>query len=54
MIERPLGFVLVPFATKKDPSGGPDTDFERLYEEAILLGLEAADMEPSRAEDWFV
>ena len=31
MIACPLCFVLMPFGTKKDPSGGPDSDFDRIY-----------------------
>lgn len=51
MIERPLCCVLMPFGMEKDPSGGPDIDFERIYEEAIRLGIEAANMEPIRAHE---
>ena len=51
MIDRPLCFVLMPFGVKKDPSGGPDIDFDRIYEDAIRPGIEAAGMEPIRADE---
>ena len=51
MFDRPLCFVLMPFGLKKDPSGGPDIDFDRIYQEAIRPGIEAAEMEPIRADE---
>jgi len=51
MIERPLCFVLMPFGTKHDPTGGPDIDFDRIYDDAIRLGIEAAGLEPLRADE---
>jgi len=51
MYDRPLCFVLMPFGLKKDPSGGPDIDFDRIYQEAIRPGIEAAEMEPIRADE---
>ena len=51
MFDRPLCFVLMPFGLKKDPSGGPDIDFDRVYQEAIRPGIEAAGMEPIRADE---
>ena len=51
MPERPLCFVLMPFGKKKDPSGGPDIDFDRIYQEAIRPGIETAEMEPIRADE---
>lgn len=51
MVDRPLCFVLMPFGTKKDPSGGPDIDFDLIYEDAIRPGIEAAGMEPLRADE---
>jgi tetratricopeptide (TPR) repeat protein len=51
MTDQPLCFVLMPFGTKKDPSGGPDIDFDRIYEAAIRPGIEAAGMEPIRADE---
>ena len=49
--QRPLCFVLMPFGTKKDPGGGPDIDFDRIYEAAIRPAIEAAGMEPLRADE---
>lgn len=46
----PLCFVLMPFGRKKDPKGGPDLDFDRIYESAIKPALEDAGMEPVRAD----
>lgn len=51
MSDRPLCFVLMPFGLKKDPSGGTDIDFDRIYKEAIRPGIEAAEMEPIRADE---
>jgi tetratricopeptide (TPR) repeat protein len=51
MTDRPLCFVLMPFGMKKDPSGGPDIDFDRIYEDAIRPGIEAAGMAPIRADE---
>lgn len=51
MIEQPLCFVLMPFGKKKDPAGGPDIDFDRIYEDAIRPGIEAAGLEPVRADE---
>lgn len=48
---RPLCFVLMPFGVKKDPCGGPDIDFDRIYEQGIRLGIETAGMEPIRADE---
>jgi tetratricopeptide (TPR) repeat protein len=41
----------MPFGLKKDPSGGPDIDFDRIYEDAIRPGIEGAGMEPIRADE---
>jgi tetratricopeptide (TPR) repeat protein len=41
----------MPFGTKKDPGGGPDIDFDRIYNEAVRPGVEAAGMEPLRADE---
>jgi len=49
--QRPLCFVLMPFGIKKDPGGGPDIDFDRIYEQGIRPGIEAADMDPIRADE---
>lgn len=51
MADLPLCFVLMPFGMKKDPSGGPDINFDRIYEDAIRPGIEAAGMEPVRADE---
>lgn len=51
MAERPLCFIVMPFGLKKDPGGGPDIDFDRIYNEAIQPGIEAAGMEPVRADE---
>ena len=47
MAERPLCFIVMPFGLKKDPGGGPDIDFDRIY---IQPSIEAAGMEPVRAD----
>jgi tetratricopeptide (TPR) repeat protein len=41
----------MPFGTKKDPSTGWGIDFDRIYETAIQPGIEAADLEPIRADE---
>ena len=51
MAERPLCFIVMPFGLKKDPGGGPDIDFDRIYSQAIRPGTEAAGMEPVRADE---
>lgn len=51
MAERPLCFVLMPFGVKKDISGGPDIDFDRIYEDAIRPAIDSARMEPIRADE---
>jgi tetratricopeptide (TPR) repeat protein len=48
---RPLCFVLMPFGTKPDPSGGPPIDFDRIYQEAIRPAVEEAGMAPIRADE---
>ena len=48
---RPLCFVLMPFGSKKDPSGGSDIDFDDIYERSIRPGIEDADMDPIRADE---
>ncbi len=47
---RPLCFVLMPSGAKHDPGGGPDIDFDAIYERGIQPAVEAADMEPLRAD----
>jgi tetratricopeptide (TPR) repeat protein len=51
MPEEPLCFVLMPFGSKKDPAGGPDINFDRIYEDAIRPAVDAAGMEPIRADE---
>ncbi|HEV2764226.1 MAG TPA: hypothetical protein VGV38_14680, partial [Pyrinomonadaceae bacterium] len=51
MSDRPLCFVLMPFGRKKDPSGGPDINFDRIYEDAVRPAIEDAGMEPIRADE---
>ena len=45
-----LCFVLMPFGSKADPSGGPNINFDPIYEHAIKPAIEAAGMEPVRAD----
>ncbi len=49
--QRPLCFVIMPFSRKPDPAGGPDIDFDRVYETAIRPAIEDAEMEPIRADE---
>ena len=51
MNPRPLCFVLMPFGVKKDPSSGRAIDFDQIYETAIRPGIEAAELEPIRADE---
>jgi tetratricopeptide (TPR) repeat protein len=51
MAERPLCFIVMPFGLKRDPGGGPDIDFDLIYRQAIQPGIEAAGMEPVRADE---
>lgn len=51
MFDRPLCFVLMPFGMKKDPAGGPDIDFDAIFEQGIRPGIEAAGLEPIRADE---
>jgi hypothetical protein len=46
----PLCFVLMPFGRKPDPNGGPDLDFDGLFERAIRPAIAEAGMEPVRAD----
>jgi hypothetical protein len=48
---RPLCFVLMPFGEKPDPTGGPPIDFDAVYNDAIKPGIEAAGLEPIRADE---
>jgi len=47
----PLCFVLAPFGKKKDPAGGPDIDFDRIYDAAIRPAATDAGLEPIRADE---
>jgi hypothetical protein len=51
MNDNPLCFVLMPFGTKKDPTGGPDINFDSVYEKAIRPAIEDAGMDPIRADE---
>ncbi|MCB1759759.1 MAG: DUF4071 domain-containing protein [Gammaproteobacteria bacterium] len=51
MPERPLCFVIMPFGLKPDPGGGPEIDFDRIYRSAIAPGIEAAGLQPVRADE---
>ena len=51
MSQRPLCFVIMPFGEKPDPAGGPDIDFNRVYKEALQPAIEAAGMDPIRADE---
>lgn len=48
---RPLCFVLMPFGSKPDPSGGPNIDFDKIYTQAIAPGIEDAGLFPLRADE---
>lgn len=48
---KPLCFVVMPFGLKPDPGGLPDIDFNRIYNDALKPAIEAAGMEPIRADE---
>ena len=48
--DRPLCFVLMPFGIKKEPTGGPDIDFDAIYEQGLRPGIEDAGLESVRAD----
>ena len=48
-----LCFVLMPFGIRKDSGGGADIDFDAIYEQAIRPAIQAASMEPLRADEEF-
>lgn len=50
MTERPLCFVLMPFGVKPDGTGGV-VDFDAVYDEVLGPAVEAAGMEPLRADE---
>lgn len=47
---RYLCFVSMPFGVKRDPTGRPDIDFDRIYTEAIEPAIRDAELEPLRAD----
>jgi tetratricopeptide (TPR) repeat protein len=49
-MNRPLCFVLMPFGKKPDGSGGT-VDFDAVYREVIAPAIEAAGMQPLRADE---
>jgi hypothetical protein len=51
MAVKPFCFVIMPFGSKKDPSGRPDIDFDAIYNKGIKPAVEAAGMEPIRADE---
>ena len=50
MMNRPLCFVLMPFGKKPDGTGGT-VDFDAVYGEVIAPAIEAAGMQPLRADE---
>lgn len=48
---RPLCFVLMPFGRKADPASGLSLDFDAVHERLIRPAIEAADLEPIRADE---
>jgi tetratricopeptide (TPR) repeat protein len=48
---NPICFVIMPFGIKTDPSGGPDINFDAIFEQAIRPAIEGARMEPLRADE---
>jgi hypothetical protein len=50
MMNRPLCFVLMPFGKKPDGTGGT-VDFDAVYKEVISPAIEAAGMQPLRADE---
>jgi hypothetical protein len=51
MSTGPLCFVLMPFGAKPDPTGRPNIDFNRIYDNAIKPAIVAAGMVPIRADE---
>ncbi|MEX2566057.1 MAG: hypothetical protein WD431_08955, partial [Cyclobacteriaceae bacterium] len=47
---KPLCFVVMPFNIKKDAEGN-EVNFDRVYRDFIKPAIEAADMEPIRADE---
>lgn len=51
MTLQPLCFVIMPFGTKNDPSGGSAINFDRIYKKALEPAIKDAGMEPIRADE---
>jgi tetratricopeptide (TPR) repeat protein len=49
--DQALCFVLMPFGAKKDPATGAEINFDDIYEKAIRPAVEAANLEPIRADE---
>src|SRR5438477_8072721 len=50
-MRQPLCFVLMPFGRKRDPGGGPDIDFDRIYETGIRPAIVDMKLDPVRADE---
>jgi hypothetical protein len=50
-MRQPLCFVLMPFGRKRDPGGGPDIDFDRIYDTAIKPAIVEMKLDPVRADE---
>jgi tetratricopeptide (TPR) repeat protein len=48
---RPLCLAMMPFGVKKDPVTSAEINFDFIYQQAIKPAIEAANMEPVRADD---
>lgn len=51
MAQRPLCFVIMPFGKKRDPAGGGDIDFDRVYQDSLEPAIRDAGMDPIRADE---
>jgi tetratricopeptide (TPR) repeat protein len=49
--DPPLCFVLTPFGSKADPSGGPSINFDTICRQAIQPAIEAVGMKPVRPRE---
>ncbi|MBW0000223.1 MAG: DUF4071 domain-containing protein [Verrucomicrobia bacterium] len=49
--ERPLCLVMMPFGIKKDAATSAEINFDFIYHQAIRPAINAADMEPVRADE---
>ena len=49
-MDKPLCFVVMPFGIKRDTEGG-EVDFDVVYRDFIKPAIEAADLEPIRADE---